>query len=103
MNDQELDILFAQSAQNQKVVEQINRQVMQTVRRDMRRKAVRKWARLLSVCFGMPLMVLAYLWLLKTGVPFLPEHYLWLTFIVPVATLLTLCGKFLYDFSPVDL
>lgn len=103
MNDQELDILFAQSAKNQQAVELINRQVMKTVRRDLRFKAIRKWTRLLAICFGMPLLVFAYLWLLKMGVPFLPEHYFWLAFIVPVATLLGLCGKFLHDFSPADL
>lgn len=46
MDDKELDSLFEQSAQRQKAVEQINRQVMQTVRRDMRLKVLRKWAKL---------------------------------------------------------
>ena len=60
MNDKELDILFEQSAQRQKAVEQINRQVMQTVRRDMRRKALRKWVRLLGLCFGAPMLIVLY-------------------------------------------
>ena len=38
ITDQELDLLFEQSAQQHKAVEQINRQVMRTVRRDMRLK-----------------------------------------------------------------
>lgn len=103
MNDKELDMLFQQSAQQHKAVEQINRQVMRTVRREMRMKALRKWAKLLTICFGLPLMVIAYLWLLKQGIPFLPETYMWVLFIVPVLSLLGLSGKFLHDFSVTDL
>ena len=44
MTDKELDLLFAESAKRQPEVEQINRQVMRTVRRDMRLKTLRKWA-----------------------------------------------------------
>ena len=103
MTDKELDILFEQSAQNRQMVEQINRQVMRTVRRDMRLKALRKWAKLLALCFGLPLMVIAYLWLLNEGVPFLPQENMWIAFIVPVLTLLGVSGKFLHDFSVADL
>lgn len=38
ITDNELDILFAQSAKRQRAVKEINRQVMRTVRRDLRRK-----------------------------------------------------------------
>ncbi|MBR1481077.1 MAG: hypothetical protein IJ609_04030 [Paludibacteraceae bacterium] len=103
MTDKELDILFEQSAQNRQMVEQINRQVMRTVRRDMRLKALRKWAKLLALCFGLPLMIIAYLWLLKEGVPLLPQENMWIAFIVPVLTLLGFSGKFLHDFSVTDL
>ncbi|MBQ7631691.1 MAG: hypothetical protein IJS82_02905 [Paludibacteraceae bacterium] len=103
MTDQELDSLFVQSAQKKQMVEQINRQVMKTVRRDMRMKIVRKWVKLLGICFGLPLMVIAYLWMLKQGVPFLPQENMWVTFIVPVLTLFGLSGKFLHDFSVADL
>ena len=49
ITDYELDTLFQQSAQQHKAVEQINRQVMRTVRRDMRLKTLRKWAKLLPL------------------------------------------------------
>jgi len=103
ITDNELDLLLQQSAQHHKAVEQINRHVMRTVRRDMRLKTLRKWAKLLGLCFGLPLMVIAYLWLLKQGIPFLPEENMWIAFIVPVLTLLGLSGKFLHDFSVTDL
>jgi len=103
ITDNELDLLLQQSVQHHKAMEQINRQVMRTVRRDMRHKVVIKWAKLLALCFGLPLMVIAYLWLLKQGIPFLPQENMWMTFIVPVLTLLGLSGKFLHDFSVTDL
>lgn len=103
ITDNELDLLLQQSVQHHKAMEHINRQVMRTVRRDMRLKTLRKWAKLLGLCFGLPLMVIAYLWLLKQGIPFLPEENMWMTFIVPVLTLLGLSGKFLHDFSVTDL
>jgi len=64
ITDNELDLLLQQSAQHHKAVEQINRQVMRTVRRDMRRKVVKKWAKLLSLCFGVPLALVAYIFVL---------------------------------------
>ena len=103
MTDKDLDMLFEQSARRGQIVEQINAEVMKTVRRDMRLKVLRKWARLLGISFGLPAAVSAYILLLKQGLPLLPEHYLWVTFIVPVATLFALIGKFLHDFSVSDL
>lgn len=103
MNDKELDSLFAERAKKEQAVEQINRQVMRTVRRDMRWKTIRKWVKLLALCSGLPLMVIAYLWLLTHGIPFLPQENMWIAFIVPVLTLLGLSGKFLHDFSVTDL
>ena len=103
ITDNELDLLLQKSAQHHKAVEQINRHVMRTVRRDMRLKTLRKWAKLLALCFGLPLMDIAYLWLLKQGIPFLPEENMWIAFVVPVLTLLGLSGKFLHDFSVTDL
>jgi len=102
-NQVDLDLLFEQSAKRRQAMEHINRQVMKTVRRNMRLKAVRKWAKIIGMSFGLPLMVIAYLWLLKQGIPFLLEKNMWIAFIVPVLTLLGLSGKFLHDFSVTDL
>ena len=99
MNDQELDILFAQSAQNQKVVEQINASVMRTVRRDMRRKVVRKWARLLGICFGMPLMIVFLVFALITYLPDQSMPIYITTLALPIAALAFFFGKGLRDFS----
>ena len=103
MNDQELDMLFAQSAQRQKAMEQINRQVMQTVRRDMRIKVIRKWAKLLGICFGLPLMVVLYVYALFTYMPDMQMPLRIATFALPLATLFLLSGKELHDFLLSDM
>ena len=103
ISDSELDMLFAQSAQNRKAVEQINRQVMKTVRRDMRLKIIRKWAKLLGICFGLPLMVLLYIYILYTYMPELETPLRIMTFVLPLGTLVVFFGKGLRDFSPFEL
>ena len=69
ITDHELDMLFEHSAQHHKAVGQINRQVMRTVRRDMRLKTLRKWAKLLALCFGLPLAVVVYIYALFVFMP----------------------------------
>ena len=102
MTDQELDSLFAQSARNQKVVEQINLRVMKTVRRNMRLKIARKWAKLLGLCFGLPLMVVLYIYILYTYMPEMETPLRIMTFVLPLGTLAVFFGKGLHDFSPFE-
>ena len=100
ITDQELDTMFEQSAQQHKAVEQINRQVMRTVRRDMRLKALRKWAKLLGLCFGLPLAVVVYIYALFVFMPEMPEQLQIVCMAIPVATVLALAAQRLYYFSP---
>ena len=98
--DQALDTLFQQSAQQHKAVEQINRHVMRTVRRDMRLKALRKWAKLLGLCFGLPVAVVLYIYALFVFMPEVPEQLQIVCMAIPVATVLALAAQRLYYFSP---
>ncbi|MBR1516467.1 MAG: hypothetical protein IJ621_06960 [Paludibacteraceae bacterium] len=100
ITDQELDMLFEQSAQQHKAVGQINRQVMRTVRRDMRLKALRKWAKLLGLCFGLPVAVVVYIYALFMFMPEMPEQLRIVCMAVPVATVLALAAQRLRYFSP---
>ena len=68
MNDQELDILLSESAKRQQSVNLINATVMRTVRRDLRLKIVRKWAKLLGLCFGVPLALVVYIFVLNEAI-----------------------------------
>jgi uncharacterized membrane protein YhdT len=65
MTDQELDSLFTENAKRQQSVEQINAIVMRSVRRDLQLKIVRKWAKLLGLCFGIPLALVVYIFVLN--------------------------------------
>ena len=68
MTDQELDSLFTERAKRQQLVEQINATVMRSVRRDLRLKIVRKWAKLLGLCFGVPLALVVYIFVLNEAI-----------------------------------
>ena len=100
ITDQKLDLLFQQSAQQYKAVEQINRQVMRTVRRDMRLKTLRKWAKLLGLCFGMPVAVVVYIYALFLFMPDMPEQLQAVYIAIPIATILGLAVQRLRYFSP---
>lgn len=100
ITDQELDLLFQQSAQQHEAVEQINRQVMRTVRRDMRLKALRKWAKLLGLCFGLPVAVVLYIYALFVFMPEMPEQMQTVYIAIPIATILGLAVQRLRYFSP---
>ena len=100
ITDYELDALFQQSAQQHKAMEQINRQVMRTVRRDMRLKTLRKWAKLLGLCFGLPVAVVVYIYALFVFMPEMPEPLRVLSIALPIATVLALAAQRLHYFSP---
>ena len=100
MTDKDLDLLFAESAKRQPDVEQINRQVMRTVRRDMRLKKLHKWAKLLGICFGLPVAVVVYIYALFVFMPEMPEQLQAVCIAIPVATVLALAAQRLYYFSP---
>ena len=100
ITDQELDMLFEQSAQQHKAVEQINRQVMRTVRRDMRLKTLRKWAKLLGLCFGLPVAVVVYIYALFVFMPEMQEQLQAVYIAIPIATILGLAAQRLHYFSP---
>lgn len=99
MNDQELDILFAQSAQQQKAVDAISASVMKTVRRDLRLKIMQKWAKIIGLSFGLPLLFVLLVYGLMT---YLPDHSMPVyitTLALPILTLVLFFGKGLRDFS----
>ena len=103
ITDNELDLLFQQTAQRQKAVEQINRQVMKTVRRDLRLKVLRKWAKLLGICFGLPVMIVLYIYLMHTYMPDLPQWGNIMYYLLPLGTLAVFFGKNMRDFSLSDM
>ena len=100
MTDKDLDLLFAESAKRQPDVAQINATVMRTVRRDLRLKTLRKWAKLLGICFGLPVAVVVYIYALFVFMPEMPEPLRVLSIALPIATILILAAQRLHYFSP---
>ena len=100
MTDKDLDLLFAESAKRQPEIAQINATVMRTVRRDLRLKTLRKWAKLLGICFGLPVAVVVYIYALFVFMPEMPEQLRVLSIALPIATILILAAQRLHYFSP---
>ena len=100
MTDKDLDLLFAESAKRQQPIADINATVMRTVRRDLRLKTLRKWAKLLGICFGLPVAVVLYIYALFVFMPEMPEQLRVLSIALPIATILILAAQRLHYFSP---
>ena len=100
VEDIDLDILLSESAKRQQPVADINAAVMRTVRRDLRLKTLRKWAKLLGICFGLPVAVVLYIYALFVFMPEMPEQLRVLSIALPIATILILAAQRLHYFSP---
>jgi len=100
MTDKDLDLLFAESAKRQPEIAQINATVMRTVRRDLRLKTLRKWAKVIGFSFGLPVAVVVYIYALFVFMPEMPEPLRVLSIALPMATILILAAQRLHYFSP---
>ena len=100
MTDKDLDLLFAESAKRLTDVEQINTAVMHTVRQNLRLKTLRKWAKLLGICFGLPIAVVVYIYALFVFMPEMPEQLRVLSIVLPIAAILFLAAQKIRYFSP---
>ena len=103
ITDNDLDLLFTESAKRQRAVKNINSSVMHMVRRDLRRKRLRKWARLLGISFGLPVAVVIYVYLLYAYMPQLPEQLRIASFVLPIATIAILLARKMRSFSVTDM
>lgn len=93
MSDNELDLLFAESAKRHQAVSKINHNVMRSIKRDIRHKTLRKWAEIIAFCFGTPLLVVAYIFVLKNVELTLPQPILIAVYVLPVITILIMATK----------
>lgn len=60
MNEQQMDMLIADTLKRQHIVEEIGRNVMAEVRRAERRKKLAYWRRAVAFSFGLPLVVVTF-------------------------------------------
>ena len=100
ITDNELDKLFKESAERKQLLEQVNTEVMRTVRRDIRRKQLLRWGRILGFCFGLPLLVVLYVFVLRTYMPVMSPALTVAYYVLPLSTLFYYVTKRLRNFSP---
>lgn len=102
LTDKELDQLLTQSAKRQKAEADITANVMRTVNRDLRRKRLIKWAKLLGICFGLPLAMVLYFFACKTAVSALnmQPQLSAVCIVLPTITLGVLIARKLRHFHP---
>lgn len=93
MSDNELDALLSASAERKRALHKINMEVMRSVKREERRKSLRKWAGIIAYCFATPLMVLAYFYVLSSVQLTLPLPILIAVYVLPLMTILPLVTK----------
>ncbi len=62
MDDKELDKLIVASLERQQTLEALNKTIVKDIRRRARWQWMRRWARLATFSFGLPLMGLVFGW-----------------------------------------
>lgn len=62
MDDKELDKLIVASLERQQTLEALNKTIVKDIRRRARWQWMRRWARLVTFSFGLPLMGLVFGW-----------------------------------------
>ena len=78
MNDNQLEQLLQQYANeqeaNNKAIEQATQHVMTTVRHEVRKAKIKKWAQILTYSFGIPVAIVLYAFCLITYIPEIPIY-----------------------------
>ena len=100
ITDNELDMLFKESAERKQLLAQVNTEVMRTVRKDIRRKQLLRWGRVLAFCFGLPLLAVLYVFVLRTYMPAMSPALTVVYYVIPLSTLLYFVTNRLRNFSP---
>ena len=103
INDNQLEQLLQQYANeqeaNNKAIEQATQHVMTTVRHEVRKAKIKKWAQILTYSFGIPVAIVLYAFCLITYIPEIPL-YTPVFIAIPVIVLAIIGGTKLRDFTP---
>lgn len=104
MNDNQLDQLLQQYANeqeaNNKAIEQATQHIMTSVRHEVRITKIKKWAQILTYSFGIPVAIVLYAFCLITYIPEIPHLYTPVFIAIPVIVLAIIGGTKLRDFTP---
>lgn len=100
ITDQQLDDLICESFERQSIADEISVAVMKDLRRQTRRRQLRKWGRAAAFAFGLPLVLLLFGWLLWSFASQQGHSSLiYLCLVFPVAAMLYATWKAIENFS----
>jgi hypothetical protein len=104
INDNQLEQLLQQYANeqeaNNKAIEQATQHVMSTIKHEVRKAKIKKWAQILTYSFGIPVAIVLYAFCLITYIPKIPNLYTPVFIAIPVIVLAIIGGTKLRDFTP---
>ena len=100
LTDQEVENLISASFERQDMLAEIDREVMEEVKRNTRRETLRQWIRIAAFSFGVPFVLFCFgfgTYYAYTRVEMYP--YLWIAFALPAIAILVFLGKQVINFS----
>ena len=104
INDNQIEELLQQYAAlneaNNKAIEQATQHVMSTIKHEVRKAKIKKWAQILTYSFGIPVAIVLYAFCLITYIPEIPNLYTPVFIAIPVIVLAIIGGTKLRDFTP---
>lgn len=104
INDNQLEQLLQQYANeqeaNNKAIERATQHVMTTVKHEVRKAKIQKWAQILAYSFGIPIALVLYTFCLIAYMPDIPNLYTPIYIAIPVIVLAIVGGTKLRDFTP---
>ena len=104
INDNQLEQLLQQYANeqeaNNKAIERATQHVMSTIKHEVRKAKIKKWAQILTYSFGIPVAIVLYAFCLITYIPEIPNLYTPVFIAIPVIVLAIIGGAKLRDFTP---
>lgn len=100
IDDQLIDTLIAETLDRRRITESINAQVMRDIRRTVRRRALRRWIRIVTFSFGVPLGLTVFGLLLRRYVLTATEGVLALVCtVIPAAAVIYVTWHAVMNFS----
>lgn len=101
MNEQNLDSLIAATLDRQHLLEELNKATIADIRRQVRRRRMRRWARVVAFSFGLPFMVLACAYLFYMYVlPTMQSSAYALVLLFPLLAIIYAVQRAIRNFSP---
>ena len=99
--NENIDTLISATLDRQHLVAEINRATLSDLRRTVRRRRLRRWARVVAFSFGLPLVLLACAYLFYMYVlPTMQSSAYALLLLIPLFAIIYVAQRAIRNFSP---